>query len=399
MALPMAFAMGCESHDRSAGSSSSGEDTPPPKNTGYFVELCQRPSNAPDIEQTIKVLKTIAGTQDCGAAGDYFAGQRTLNLTGQGITNLTPIKGFLVLNELIADNNQIESLEPVTDLRNLTLISATNNRIKSVSPLSLLDKLHTIVLDQNLIDSVFALRTLPGVQSFSLAKNLLGDQIKKNAANCDPGSKSPAIASWCSPATAFLRICNEGSSADKDDLHTVNVIKAQLKATSCDEANRKLTGLKKLMLPLKQLVSVAPLRGLRNLEFLDLSYNFIVDIGPLSDLERLTTLQLYSNRIEQITAIQHMKKLSTLNISFNYIKDFMPLKDLRYLVNDPKTNELSAFRAEYNPLGCREFLESTYCKGERAPIERSSYNCPYDAAATVVADWCRYGPNRLSSNN
>lgn len=394
----VAAALGCESHNRNNdGSSGSGSDTPPPKNDGFFLEICQRTSNPLDIQQTVDALKALANTSDCGTTNDYFAEQRTLNLSGKAITNLLPIKGMKVLSELILDDNQIDSLDPLSDLRHLTLLSVANNKIKSVSPLSMLDKLHTLVLDRNGIDSIFALRTLPSVQRFSMSDNPLGGgPIKKNTGNCDPKSKSPAIASWCSPATAFLRICNEGSSADKDDRHTVDVIKAQLKATSCDEANRKLTQLTTLKLPLKQLVSVAPLRGLRQLQFLDLSYNFITEIGPLSDLEQLTTLLLYSNRIENIVAIQHMKKLSTLNLSFNYIKDFLPLRDLRYLVNAPEATDLKAFRAEYNPLGCREFLESTYCRGERLPIERTKYNCPFDAASHVVAEWCRYGPNRLA---
>lgn len=394
-------AFGCESHDRGGdnGSTGSGNETPT-KNDGFFVEICQRPSNPLDIQHTIDALKAIANTSDCGAAASFFAGQRSLNLSGKKITNLLPIKGFKVLSELILDGNSIDNLDPISDLRNLTLLSAAGNKIKSVSPVAMLERLNTLVLDNNLIDSIFALRSLPGVQRFSMAQNLLGDgPIKKNTGNCDPGSKSPAIASWCSPATAFLRICNEGTSANKDERHTVNVIKAMLKSTSCDEANRKLTQLRQLKLPLKQLVSVAPLRGLRQLQFLDLSYNFIEDIGPLSDLENLTTLQLYSNKIEHIVAIQHMKKLKVLNISFNYIRDFSPLKDLKDIENEPEATDLKAFRAEYNPLGCREFIDSNFCIGDRAPIEKTPYNCPYEAASTFISDWCRWDLGRLTPSS
>lgn len=399
-ALATLALMGCESHNRGGGDGSSAGDSTdqtPAKNDGFFFEICQRPSNPPDIQKTIDALKEIAGKADCGEANAYFDTVSSLNLADKGLSNLLPIKGLKVLTQLILDNNEITSLDPVNDLRNLTLLSAANNKIKSVAPLAMLDKLANLTLDGNLVDSIFALRALPAVKSFSMANNPLGGgPIKKSATNCDPSSKSPAIASWCSPTTAFLRICNEGSSADKDERHTVDVIKAKLKATSCDEANLKLTKLTKLALPLKRLVSVAPLRGLKELKQLDLSYNFIEDIGPLSNLVNLTSFSVYSNKITSIEAVQYFTKVDTLNISFNYITDFMPLRNLKQLRYNAEKKDYVAFRAEYNPLGCREFLDSEYCQGERTPIEATKFNCPFDAKGQVVADWCQYGPNFAS---
>lgn len=383
----------CESHNRSGGpgSSGSGDNPGDAKNTTFFTEICSRGQNPADIQKTIDALKAIAGTGDCQGAEAYFSKVYSLNLSGKGISSLLPIKGFRVLTELLIDNNAIESVDPLSDLRGLTLLSAANNKIKSVSSLALLEKLTNINLDNNQITSIFALKGLPQVQRFSMAQNPLGDgAIKKSAGNCDPTSKSSAIANWCAPSTPFLEICNQGSSADKDDRYTVNVIKAMLKATSCAEANGKLAKTTKLNLSLKQIVSVVPLRGQKQLTQLDLSYNFIKDISALSDLESLTYLLLYSNQLENIDAVRYMKRLTSLNISFNYITDLMPLKDLRYLVYQHDKKDHQALRAEYNPLGCQDFLDSEYCNGRRTPIEKTEYNCPHDAKSDAIADWCRW---------
>lgn len=386
----------CESHNRGngAGSSGSSEDPGSQKNTNYFAEICARSDNPADVQKTIAVLKEVAGNDDCQGANDYFGGVTSLSLAAKGISNLMPLKGFRVLKELNLDGNSIDSLDALTELRGLTSFSAANNRIRSVSPLAYMDKLVAINLDNNQVDSIVALNKLKFVADFTMRDNPLGDgPIKKTSGNCDTASASAAIANWCSPSTPFLEICRQGSSADRDERHTVNAIKAMLKATSCEEANGKLSRMETLKLPLKEIVSVAPLRGQKQLKVLDLSYNYIKDVSPLSNLESLTYLSLYSNRIESIEGLSTLSRLNTLNLTFNYITSFMPLRNLRNLLHQPNTKDHKALRAEYNPLGCREFIDSEYCTGRRAPVERTKFNCPFDAKSDAIADWCRYGPN------
>ena len=60
---------------------------------------------------------------------------------------------------------------------------------------------------------------------------------------------------------------------------------------------------------------------LRNLQWLDLSFNQIEKIEGLDNLKCLTDLSLYDNVISKIEGLEHLPKLTVLSFGKNYITD------------------------------------------------------------------------------
>ena len=80
---------------------------------------------------------------------------------------------------------------------------------------------------------------------------------------------------------------------------------------------------------------LSPLKDLKNLTTLDLSYNsHVSDLSPLKDLKNLTTLDLsYDPQVIDLSPLKDLKNLTTLNLSATDVSDLSPLKDLENLKN------------------------------------------------------------------
>ncbi|WP_203573158.1 LapB repeat-containing protein [Listeria ivanovii] len=96
-----------------------------------------------------------------------------------------------------------------------------------------------------------------------------------------------------------------------------------------------LTKLKRLDLEGNNIVDVTPLKGLTNLENLDIYNNEISDICALNSLTNLTSLFLGANTIEDLTSLNSMQKLTTLEARSNHFVK----KDLEII------NSLSSLRS------------------------------------------------------
>ena len=73
---------------------------------------------------------------------------------------------------------------------------------------------------------------------------------------------------------------------------------------------------------------ISPLRNLRNLEILLLTYSKVSDLRPLSGLTRLGLLELESNQIVDISPLASLINLQRLDLEGNQIVDFSPLSSL-----------------------------------------------------------------------
>ena len=89
----------------------------------------------------------------------------------------------------------------------------------------------------------------------------------------------------------------------------------------------------------ENLGDISPIRGLTNLEELQLGNTGISDITPLANLTNLEHLDLKNNQIQDISALANLTKLTYLNL-WNKRDDFVPLsrgnnqiRDIRPLAN------------------------------------------------------------------
>jgi len=105
------------------------------------------------------------------------------------------------------------------------------------------------------------------------------------------------------------------------------------------------------------LSDISPLKKLTNLQYLDLSGNMIRDISPLSKLKKLKELYLAYNLISDISPLSGLQKLGYLQLLGNLIKRVpaLDLPNLEYLgLNDNSIFDLSGLAANFKNL---EYLD------------------------------------------
>lgn len=76
---------------------------------------------------------------------DHFLYKNSLNLSGQGLTQINDLQFLTNLERLDLSNNQITDIRPLVNLKHLKYLHLNNNQIKDISPLSALP--HLQVLD------------------------------------------------------------------------------------------------------------------------------------------------------------------------------------------------------------------------------------------------------------
>jgi len=93
---------------------------------------------------------------------------------------------------------------------------------------------------------------------------------------------------------------------------------------------------------------IEPLKDLRNLSWLNLSYNKISELSGLKDLSNLRELSLWDNQISELSALKDLSNLRELDLSYNQIRELSGLKDLRNLstldLSGNKIRELSGLK-------------------------------------------------------
>jgi Leucine-rich repeat (LRR) protein len=99
----------------------------------------------------------------------YMTDLTHLWLTGNQISDLSPLSGLTNLRELYLSNNQISDLTPLSGLTNLRILSLGRNQISDLAPLSGLTNLTNLWLDSNQISDLTPLSGLTNLRTGSLS--------------------------------------------------------------------------------------------------------------------------------------------------------------------------------------------------------------------------------------
>ncbi len=135
-------------------------------------------------------IKNLSGLEHCRSLA-------SLDLAGNQITDLTPLKGLPRLQQLILNTNKISSvaslnenkalqyldlkhnqladISPLKGLTNMSVLYLSDNRLKDVSAITKLPKLHSLYIDRNQIKSISSINGLRWLSSFSAAGNQIAD--------------------------------------------------------------------------------------------------------------------------------------------------------------------------------------------------------------------------------
>lgn len=110
-----------------------------------------------------------------------------------------------------------------------------------------------------------------------------------------------------------------------------NAIRKQLNKLSGNITAYDMKKIEELNLYGLGLNSLSGLEYAVNMETLKLEYNHVVSLAPLKYLRNLRELNLYDNEIKDISMLSNLTGLETLDISYNHIRDITPLHNLKRL--------------------------------------------------------------------
>jgi internalin A len=273
---------------------------------------------------------------------------RELNLYGNQLTDLEPLRELKNLTELYLGNNQLTDLAPLRELKNLTTLWLSSNQLTDLEPLRELKNLTELWLSSNRLTDLEPLRELKNLTELRLSRNQLTD--------LEPLRELKNLTElWLSD----------------NQLTDLEPLRGLEKLTILDLDNNQLTDLE-------------PLRELKNLTALDLDNNQLTDLAPLRGLKNLTELLVNGNQLTDLEPLRELKNLTALLVNGNQLTDLEPLRELKnltelYLRNNQLTNleplrgleKLTILSLIYNRLTDLEPLRGLILKG--IPVEEK-YN-------------------------
>lgn len=113
------------------------------------------------------------------SSGDITAGDmRTLeelDLSSEGIINLSGLEYAAKLKVLNLSYNEIISIKPLSTLNSLQKLYLQSNSIKDISPLSNLINLKELNISYNSIRDISVISNMPSLYSLNIAYNLVND--------------------------------------------------------------------------------------------------------------------------------------------------------------------------------------------------------------------------------
>lgn len=244
-------------------------------------------------------VKTLKGIK-------YLKKLKRLKVTEQGLRNLKGIQGLTKLEDLNISYNEIKSLKPLKNLKNLKKLDASGNNVKTAKGLEKLKKLQKLYLGENQLSSIQELKKLKNLKSLMLSRNQITSlkglkQQKKLTTLYVDKNKLSGI-----QELEYLTQLKE-LHAEENFLKSLKGIERLRNLTRLYVSTNQLEtlnyiqnlNLKMLFAGANQLVRADEIATLRNLEYLDVSYNRITEFPNLTGLPRLDAIVFSYNFITE----------------------------------------------------------------------------------------------------
>jgi cysteine-rich repeat protein len=185
------------------------------------------------------------------------------------ISDLTPISGLTLLQDVSLTNNNISDLSPLAGaLPNLTLIYLENNNISDISPLTGKTTIWDLRLNNNHISDISILSSLTGLfYTLQLRHNNISDIS----------------------AVSGLTSLRDTLDLGENNISDISPLSALTVSTIALDDNN--------------ITNISPLSGLAGVKYLMLQSNNISDLSPLSGLDDLIYIWLMNNNISDLSPI------------------------------------------------------------------------------------------------
>jgi len=321
-----------------------------------------------------------------------------LDLSGKGITDISPLEKCVKLQKLDLRDNKIKDLTPLMDLSELSWLCLWNNQVEDILPLMGMENLKYLDADKNLIKDITAVSGMAALEELWLSYNEL-DSIKpllKMTTLQRLGLKGTNLTdetlAELEGMASLKELCLEdntaltGEAVDKlkaalpdctithSDLVYILYLGDSFFKSDSDTVSASGTGINSIiglerfknlktltltntsvsdLTPLAglgietleiwssdpglpgQLTSLEPLRGITTLRNVNLMWNSVADLSPLAGSTGIAELHLSGNKVSDLSPLSGMTGLQGLTL------DYCPIGDISVLANLTGLRELS----------------------------------------------------------
>jgi hypothetical protein len=142
-----------------------------------FYEYCSGLATSDDTKKTVTVLREKLGVTGftCDEAAPYLEEEEALDLSGQGLVDLRPLRGAKNLRYLYLRDNALVNILPLGDLPLLRTLDFRRNSVRSLGAVARLKQLERLTASYNQVISVDSLTAHPALKEVRLLNNSIVD--------------------------------------------------------------------------------------------------------------------------------------------------------------------------------------------------------------------------------
>lgn len=243
--------------------------------------------------------------------------------TSHYINSLDGLQYFINLEKLNLRGNNITDITPLKDLKRLKELNLSFNSVSNMGSLRNLETLENLDVSWNGVTDISFLQKLTHLKELWLGNAGMYEYMGNN----------------------YNKISELSVLKDMKDLEILDLQELGIKELDALKEMRKL---KKLLLANNKIEDISCLKSLVELEYLDIISNNIQDIKPLAELTKLKYLYLYNNRVNNIDKLNKIKELKEFDLSNNFVHSSTEGKQNKNLDDICKSDCLPAIQINEN---------------------------------------------------
>ncbi len=265
-------------------------------------------------------------------------GLKSLNLSDNTISDLSPLMNLQNLEQLTITANQVSDLRPLMGLTALRRLDAAGNNIGDTSAIGNMPGLKSLDLSDNPIRDFSGLKKATGLETLRLENTGADDDVlpylyglnrlTRLALDRNEGITDDAMSALkkelpnCSISHGELvYVVQLGGEEFRTDAESLTLEGSELADLYGLEKMDRLVTVKLGRNRIEKLSVFQDSRSRDRIVYLDLSYNRIQDVSPLSALTAVETLDLRGNSISSVRPLMHLTSLRRLVLTGNPLTD------------------------------------------------------------------------------
>ncbi len=269
-------------------------------------------------EKKNETLVTVAGKQYEEWTSSLSLKNSTL---GDGV--LSDVVKLYSLTSLTLSGDRLTNVTPLSSLGGLVFLDLSNNSVSDLHPLSNLRELKTLYLDNNPITDFSPLYELPQLEMLSIRGIGVTEEQLRALSEALPSCKIHSETADETVSEVTVGSLSFRTDAEELDLSNMGITDLS-PLTVCK-------GLKRLDVTGNGISDLTPLMDLPALEWLSFKDNVVVDLRPLMGMSSLRCINAEGNGITSTAPLATLSGLGELYLAFNPITDFSGLPGLSNL--------------------------------------------------------------------